>query len=197
MASRRKVPPKHPRAPSHAWRPDGVDSLWRLRDGCGVSSSQRCVGNRSDLSIGAAQRTRDRARRYGLAITPIVADIEHLPFRDRAINLVYVHDGLHHLEQPALGLAEMARVAAHSISITEPARSLATEIAIRFGIAQRVEDAGNRVERLDPAPIARVLRAHGFDIIHSERYAMYYRHHPGPIFAALSAPGMFSLARLG
>jgi len=49
----------------------------------------------SDISVGAAKRARERARCYGLPIMAIVADVERLPFRDRAVNLVYVHDGLH------------------------------------------------------------------------------------------------------
>src|SRR5205807_314906 len=61
----------------------------------------------SDISIGAAQRARERARRYGLPIMAIVADVERLPFRDRAVDLVYVHDGLHHLADPQNGLREM------------------------------------------------------------------------------------------
>lgn len=166
----------------------GLDAEYLARAGASVIAS--------DLSLGAAQRTRERARRHHLAITPIVADVERLPFPDRAIDIVYVHDGLHHLERPALGLVEMARVAARAVSVTEPARAVATEAAIRLGISQRVEDAGNRVERLEPAAIAELLRAHGLDVTHAERYAMYYRHRPGPIFAALSLPALFPLTRL-
>jgi ubiquinone/menaquinone biosynthesis C-methylase UbiE len=40
-----------------------------------------------------------------------VADAERLPFPDRSIDVVYVHDGLHHLARPEAGLAEMTRVA--------------------------------------------------------------------------------------
>ncbi|MGH2530816.1 MAG: methyltransferase domain-containing protein [Thermomicrobiales bacterium] len=167
----------------------GMDAEYLARAGAAVIAS--------DLSLGAARRTRERARRYGLPITVIVADVERLPFADGAVDLVYVHDGLHHLEQPTLGLAEMARVAGRAVSITEPARAAATAVAVRLGLAQQVEEAGNRVERLEPAAIATLLRARGFEVVHAERYAMLYRHRPGPIFAALSAPGLFALTRLG
>ncbi len=116
----------------------------------------------SDISPGAARRTRERARRYGLDITPIVADVERLPFADGAFDVVLVHDGLHHLEQPQVGLAEMARVARRWVSVTEPARAVATSIAVRAGVALEREESGNRVARRTPAEVAGVLRTAGF-----------------------------------
>jgi len=167
----------------------GMDAEYLVRAGATVIAS--------DLSLGAARRTRERARRYGLAILPIVADIEHLPFADSAVDLVYVHDGLHHLEHPGIGVAEMARVAAWAVSVTEPADAAGTAIAARIGLAQRVEEAGNRVERLSLAVVAAELQRSGFAVVHTERYAMYYRHRPGSVFAALSFPGVFPITRLG
>ncbi len=149
----------------------------------------------SDISLGAARRARERARRFGLTVTPIVADVEHLPFADRAVDLVYVHDGLHHLEQPATGLAEMARVAARAVSVTEPARALVTALAVRLGLALEREEAGNRVARVTLEEMAAVLETQGFQVVHGDRYAMYYQHEPGRVCAALSAPGVFALSR--
>ncbi len=142
----------------------------------------------ADISLGAARRARERARRHGLAIVPLVADVEGLPFADGSLDLVYVHDGLHHLEEPTRGLQEMARVAGRAVSVTEPARAAATALAVRLGLALEQEDAGNRVARLTPAEVADALRARGFEIVHAERYAMYYRHEPGRAFRLLSRP---------
>ena len=69
----------------------------------------------SDISLGAAQRARERANRHGVDIDVVVADAELLPFPDRSIDLVYVHDGLHHLDRPLEGLGEMARVARQAV----------------------------------------------------------------------------------
>ncbi len=149
----------------------------------------------SDLSLEAARRARERARRYGFALTSIVADVERLPFADRAVDVVYVHDGLHHLEVPALGLAEMARVAARAVSVTEPARALATTLAVRLGLALEREEAGNRVVRLTREEVARVLEVHGLRVVHAERYAMYYRHQPGLVCRLLSTPGLLPPSR--
>ncbi|MEA2653884.1 MAG: hypothetical protein QOI37_1111 [Chloroflexota bacterium] len=165
----------------------GMDAEFLARAGASVISS--------DISLGAAKRTRERGRRHGLAIASIVADVEHLPFPDRSIDLVYVHDGLHHLEDPGIGLSEMARVARRGISITEPARATLTGIAARFGFALLREESGNLVARLDARSVASQIERAGFSVIRSQRYAMYYRHQPGRIFALLSRPSVLVIAK--
>lgn len=149
----------------------------------------------SDISLGAALRCRERARRYGLRITSIVADVENLPFRDKSIDIVYVHDGLHHLRRPLDGLDEMTRVASRWISITEPAKARVTAFAVRLGLAKEYEEAGNRVRRLSTSELEDMLRSKGFAAVHISRYAMYYPHKPGGIFAALSRPAIFPLIK--
>ena len=156
----------------------GMDAEFLADAGAAVISS--------DLSLGAAGRVRERARRHGTPIKPIVADVEHLPFADRSVDLVYVHDGLHHLEDPLSGISEMARVARRAVCITEPAQAKATAIGVRLGLALDREEAGNRVARLDTAVVASALRAAGFRVVRAERYAMYYHHVPGRLTEFLS-----------
>ncbi|MGI8551042.1 MAG: methyltransferase domain-containing protein [Dehalococcoidia bacterium] len=163
----------------------GMDAEYLARLGSRVLAT--------DISLGAARRTQERARRFRLQIGAVVADVERLPFADQAIDLVYVHDGLHHLENPAAGLVEMARVAKQALSVTEPANAAATNLAVRLGWSLEREEAGNRVARLTPAEVVKVARSHGFRIIHARRYAMYYRHEPGAVFRWLSLPGVFPL----
>src|SRR5262249_2988278 len=150
-----------------------------------------------DISLEAARRTRERAERHGLPIAPIIADAEALPFRDESVDLVYVHDGLHHLEAPLRGLDEMLRTARLAVSVNEPARAQATMMAARIGLAEHYEDAGNFIARVDPAEVEEIVRAAGFDVVRSERYAMLYRHAPGRISRLLSSPGLFGVARNG
>jgi SAM-dependent methyltransferase len=164
----------------------GMDAEFLARAGGSVVSA--------DISLEAARRTRERARRFGVMISPLVADVERLPFADRSFDVVYVHDGLHHLEQPLAGLHEMARVARGAVSINEPARAAATRLAVRLGISYDVEDAGNRVERIDPEEFASALRADGFSVVQIERYAMYYRHEPGAVSRLLSTEPFFAAA---
>ncbi|MEX2553757.1 MAG: methyltransferase domain-containing protein [Actinomycetota bacterium] len=165
----------------------GMDAEFLAQRGCRVISS--------DISLGAARRAQKRALIYGFEILPIVADAEHLPFKERTVDLVYVHDGLHHLSEPARGLEEMARIARRAVSITEPARAAATAVAIRLGISDEVEDAGNRVARLKPNDTCAALSSLGFGVLRSRRYAMYYPHEPGPGFRKLSGPALLPLVK--
>jgi SAM-dependent methyltransferase/uncharacterized protein YbaR (Trm112 family) len=151
----------------------------------------------SDISLNAARRAGERARRFGLELLPVVADAEALPFADRGFDLAFVHDGLHHLEDPAVGLREMARVAGVAVSVSEPARARATSAAVRIGMSVEYEEAGNRVERMTLAGVRDVLEEEGFEIRVAERYAMLYRHRAGLPMKALSAPGVGGLARGG
>lgn len=167
----------------------GMDAEFLARAGWVVISS--------DISLEAARRTRARAQRYGVRITPVVADIEHLPFADASFDLVLVHDGLHHLDRPEVGLAEMARVARRWVSVTEPASAAVTKAAVRVGMAVEWEDAGNRVRRLTSAEVQQRLADAGFNTLSADRYAMYYHHDPGRLFRIMSRRWAFSLVRVG
>jgi SAM-dependent methyltransferase len=149
----------------------GMDAEFLARQGANVIAS--------DLSLGAVQRAVERGRRCGLPIHAVVADAEHLPFADRSIDIVYVHDGLHHLSDPMVGLAEMCRVARDYVLVTEPSRAAVTSLAVQFGMALKEEDAGNRVERVSAEQIAACLTEHGLNVMGIDRYAMYYQHEPG------------------
>ncbi len=167
----------------------GMDAEFLARAGATVISS--------DLSLGAATRAKARSERYGVEIRSIVADVEHLPYADQSVDLVAVHDGLHHLDDPYAGLAEMARVARRWVVVTEPARASITRLAVRLGLALETEEAGNRVARMEPAEVAAFLEAHGYVVLRAERYAMYYPHHPGAAFSLLSRPVVFPIVRAG
>jgi ubiquinone/menaquinone biosynthesis C-methylase UbiE len=165
----------------------GLDAEFLARTGAQVMCS--------DISLEAANRTRERARRFGIEIAPIVADAENLPFANRSVDVVYVHDGLHHLEDPILGLTEMTRVASYAVSINEPAVAAATAVAVRLGLALEREEAGNRVARMTLDEITHVLHEHGFRTVEAHRYGMYYRHAPGRVMRLLSRRMALPLAK--
>lgn len=142
----------------------------------------------SDISIGAAQRAAERSRRHGVPFLSIVADAEQLPLDDASIDLLYVHDGLHHLAEPDLAIAEMTRASGRWLAITEPARAGLTRIAVRLGLALDREPAGNRVIRFEPARLAARIETAGFVTVRADRYAMLYRHLPGRTMTWLSRP---------
>jgi uncharacterized protein len=162
----------------------GMDAEFLARAGASVIST--------DISLGAAQRARQRAGRYGFDVLPVVADATALPLRDRSVDLVYVHDGLHHLESPEAGLREMLRTSRLAISINEPARAGATMLAARVGLSEHYEEAGNFIARVDPKALAAEVSAAGFEVVKNERYAMVYRHEPGRAARVLSQPGLRS-----
>ncbi|HEV8686705.1 MAG TPA: class I SAM-dependent methyltransferase [Gaiellaceae bacterium] len=163
----------------------GMDAEFLARSGACVTTV--------DISHGAATRTLERARRAGFDLVPLVADVERLPFVDASFDVVYVHDGLHHLDRPERGLEEMTRVARHAVCVTEPARAAVTAAAVRLGLAEAVEDAGNVVERLDAGRVVRVLGRSGFRPVRVERYAMLYRHEPGAAMRFLSLAPVYPL----
>jgi ubiquinone/menaquinone biosynthesis C-methylase UbiE len=145
----------------------------------------------ADISLGAATRARARAKQRNFELFPLVADAAALPFPDRSVDLTYVHDGLHHLERPAAGLRETARVARRAISVNEPARAALTTLAVYVGLSELEEDAGNRIERLDPKWVTQELAQAGFEPLLTQRYGMVYRHEPGSISRVLSRPPLF------
>ncbi len=157
----------------------GMDAEMLAREGARVIAV--------DISEGCARRARERARRHGLGYLVVVGDVEHLPLRDGAADVSYVHDGLHHLADPASGVRELARVARDAVSINEPADAFGTAAMVRLGVALDREDAGNRVARLRAVDVAGELAKLGFET-RARRYLMYYRHEPGSIMRLASRP---------
>lgn len=139
-----------------------------------------------DVSIESCKRTNARAQETGLPILAVLGDAEHLPLRDSSVDLAYVHDGLHHLENYFSGLGEMLRVAGQAISISEPTQAVATAVSVRFGLSEEVEESGNTVHRMPIGSVVKFLSEQGFRPVKAQRYAMYYRHEPGPVVRLLS-----------
>jgi hypothetical protein len=81
-----------------------------------------------------------------------------------------------------------------AVSVNEPARAAATRLAVRLGVSEAREEAGNHVERVDPDVIAATLEANGFAIVQRRRYAMVYRHEPHRAAAVLSISPLFQVA---
>jgi uncharacterized protein YbaR (Trm112 family) len=160
----------------------GMDAHFLASKGAGVISV--------DISLGAAIRTMERARHYGLPVISVVGDAERLPVLDAAADLSYVHDGLHHLEDPASAIDELGRVSRRDITITEPARALATAVAVKLGVSEEVEESGNTVRRFTVDELEHQLRSQGFTELASRRYAMWYRHSPAWLARLLSRKRM-------
>ncbi len=147
-----------------------------------------------DISEGAARRARVRAERFGLDYLTVVGDVERLPVRSHGADVAFVHDGLHHLPDPMVGIRELARVARRALSVNEPAAAILTRVAVLLRLADDEEEAGNAVRRLRPSAVRLELEAAGFQV-GVDRYLMYYRHEPGAVMRLLSRPWAFPLYR--
>ena len=145
-----------------------------------------------DLSRASIARARQRCRRGGFAAQFFVGDAANLAFPDRSFDIVVVHDGLHHLEDPERAICEMARVARHGVLILEPARAVLTTLAVWLGIAVNVEEAGNQVQRLSPDTVAAMLRDLGYREVRYRRSLMYYPHRPSKWFRSFDRPLLFA-----
>lgn len=150
----------------------------------------------SDFSTAAISRARERAGRYGFSATFLVADAENLAFKDGSFDVVAVHDGLHHLDNPENAIREMARVARRGVLILDPAQAAITTIAILLGVAVKVEDAGNEVKRLAAYDVAAILHSAGYQNVCWRRTLMYYPHQPLGWFRWFDKPTAFGVFRV-
>jgi SAM-dependent methyltransferase len=146
-----------------------------------------------DVSAAAVGRAQERCRRFGFAARFLVGDAERLPFADGAFDVVAVHDGLHHLDDPQHALREMARVSGRGVLVLEPARALVTRLAVQLGLATDVEEAGNVVRRLAAREVATCLRREGFRRVKARRTLMYYPHQPFGWFRWFDRRALFAL----
>ena len=96
---------------------DGIEG--RLLDaGCGPNPAISIALAREkkrtvvgmDIGVGIVRLARAIAEREGVPFLPIVADLEALPFRDRAFDGGVCDDTIEHLPDDIRGVAELARV---------------------------------------------------------------------------------------
>ena len=147
-----------------------------------------------DLSLEATKRAKERARRFGARYRLACGDATVLPFPDGAFDVVFVHDGLHHLKDPYVGAAEMLRVARRAVVIAEPAVSPLTRLAVWLGISGDHEEAGNYVYRIDPHRLAQVTRDFGFTELRVTRELCYYQPWTYTLYSVVE--GIFGMTAL-
>lgn len=128
-----------------------------------------------DLSRAALLRAEERKRRFGVDFQVAEGLAEALPFRDRSFPLVFVTDGLHHLEDPRPALRELARVASDTVITIEPANAPLTRLAVALRISSDWEDAGNFVFRFRRDELSELFRSLGFTECRSRQDLIYYQ----------------------
>lgn len=149
-----------------------------------------------DVSREALRRGLERARRRRYRFEAVLADATNLPWPDGAFDVVAVHDGLHHLERPELGIDEMARVARRAVVVLEPADSPITRWAIRHGLAEEIEESGNRIHRFRSGEVEETLERRGFSRSRAVRSALWYTHQPPRWFRWFDHPAAMVVAKV-
>lgn len=182
--------------------PFGISGIKVLNICCGSGMDAEFLTQRGakvtvlDISHGAIQRTLERGKRFGFRVLSTVGDAEHLPFPDESFDMVFVHDGLHHLPLPQSGIREMARVSRRAVLITEPANAAVTNLAVKLGLAEVYEEAGNYVYRFTKKELQSLFAREKMEMLTFQRYLMYYHHQPKKYYKVFDNPIMLALAKL-
>lgn len=135
----------------------------------------------TDISPDCIKRAKIRSQKYGFSVKFQVTDSENLLFPDNSFDIVSVHDGLHHLDDPRRAVKEIARVARRGIVIIEPAKALITGVSVLLGISKEYE-ATDFVYRFRRDELVTWLKEAGIKKVITRRYIMYYSHQPGKFF---------------
>lgn len=148
----------------------------------------------TDLSFECIERAKIRSQKYGFSAKFQVADSKNLPFPDNSFDIVSVHDGLHHLNNPEKAVKEMARLAKKGVVIIEPAKALLTELSILLGVSLKYEGA-DFVYRFKKDELTSWLKEFGIKKVLIKRYMMYYPHKPGRFFRIFDNGVLFHIVK--
>ena len=165
---------------------------------CGSGMDLEYLWNRGskvvgiDISLGAILGAKERARRFNLEYDLVVGDAQHLPFRRDSFGFGYVHDGLHHLSFPDIGLRELWRVSRRAVILTEPTDAFLTRMSVFLGISGVDEEAGNKVRRLALPELRTLLTSLKPASVVTSRYLMWYSHEPPRWFGFFEQDWAFS-----
>ncbi len=105
----------------------------------------------TDISRAGLRVTADRCG----PVTATLADTGVLPFADDSFDFVGVRSGLHHLEEPYRGLAEMFRVCRKGCFFIEGHATPLVPLFVSLGMLEAEEEAGNQVFRFTEDDVAR------------------------------------------
>jgi len=143
-----------------------------------------------DISSACIERAKIRSQKYGFSANFQLANSVNLPFPDNSFDIVSVHDGLHHLDDPQRAIKEMVRVAKKGIVIIEPAKALLTRISVFLGFSRNYEST-NYVYRFRKNELISWLKKSGTKEVIIKRYIMYYPHKPGKFFRIFDTTVLF------
>ena len=88
-------------------------------------------------------------------------------------------------------------MASRAVLILEPARAALTGLAVRLGLSEEIEEAGNRVHRLAAGDVSTSCARPGSRRSAWRRTLMYYPHEPFGWFRWFDPPPCFGMFRAG
>ncbi len=147
-----------------------------------------------DIYPAAIERASIRSKRYKFQAEFRIADATNLPYSAKSFDIVSVHDGLHHLDNPKKAVNEMVRLAKKGIVIIEPAKALITELFILLGASFRYEGS-DFVYRFKKDELTSWLKKFGIKKVLIKRYIMYYPHKPGRFFRIFDNAVLFYIVK--
>jgi SAM-dependent methyltransferase len=116
-----------------------------------------------DISPTSVRIASARLKRRQLHGTFYCADAERLPFVDQAFDGALVYDGLHHLPNPYVAAAEMARVARRYVVIIEPNDSPVVRLLQGLHVSKTVEESGNIKTLFSSTKLKALFQSKGFE----------------------------------
>jgi SAM-dependent methyltransferase len=128
----------------------------------------------SDLSANLLRCAQKRFETRGLEAKDfVVADAQNLPLGNDGCSVAVAYECLHHVPEPDLALAEMARVAARGIILVEPFTTALFGGLSRVNLAHRVEYSGLKPHRFKYDEIGATLHQVGFTGWSVHRYLRF------------------------
>jgi SAM-dependent methyltransferase len=130
--------------------------------GCGIGTDIYYLSRYADAKIYCTDISPENVsitRKFFPSAEVEVADTEALPYPDGHFDFAIVCDSLHHMARPYLGIYEMLRVSKDGICIIEPHDCLLTRVAMRVGLMQEYEDAGNYVLTFSGHDLTRLVKS--------------------------------------
>jgi ubiquinone/menaquinone biosynthesis C-methylase UbiE len=145
-----------------------------------------------DISEECINRAKIRAQKYGFYADFKIGDSENLSYPDKSYDIVFVHDGLHHLRNPNKVIREMIRISKRAVIIIEPRDAFITKIAVLLGFSARYEGE-DKVYLLKNKDIINIFKTKDINNFEITSYIMYYPHKPTGVFKFFNKQLLYQL----
>ena len=154
----------------------------------GLGFKRVCVTDISEEAI-------KNARHIDSRLEAVCCNAEALPFADASFDLVFIQDGLHHLQSPVAGFTEALRVSRVAAMFFEPHDSLVGRL---IGTQwERLGDSVNYVFRWRKKLVREITRSYlGHDRFQNGSFSFWYHSDKFPMLLKRLGDGKFAVVCL-